>query len=237
MASERRADDKAFPQTRWSLLEKLQAGEAQSLEALCKLYRGPILHYMLALGCPRQDVEDLTHDFFSDFIVKQKFQRAQEERGRLRTFLRIACRNFLHNARRSVDTAKRGGDQAVVALQDKVAASVKDQAMNPELEFDRHWAAEVMSQVLERMRRDYAARGKGGLFDAIRPTLVWDSQNLDECMTKNLGLNRAQLALEIHRLRERFPKYVRAVVAGTVEGEPAVDEEVRYLCCLFAPNA
>lgn len=75
----------AFPATRWSRVARTREGEAgtRALEELCGEYWQPVAGYVRALGCV-EEAEDIAQDFFAQFLRREGFQRAQQERGTLR---------------------------------------------------------------------------------------------------------------------------------------------------------
>ena len=80
-----------FPATRWSLV--LAAGNskssaaAEAMEGLCQLYWKPVYGYIRASGHPREDALDLTQGFFTHLIDGDVIRRADQKRGRFRSFI------------------------------------------------------------------------------------------------------------------------------------------------------
>ena len=80
-----------FPTTHWSLV--ISAGEKstpQSEEALAKLcedYWYPLYAFTRRKGCSEDEAQDLTQGFFTRFLEKNYFERADRNRGRFRSFL------------------------------------------------------------------------------------------------------------------------------------------------------
>ena len=55
------------------------------------------------------DAQDLTQGFFAHVLERETLAAAQREKGRFRSFLLGALRNFLANEARKQATLKRGG--------------------------------------------------------------------------------------------------------------------------------
>ena len=66
-----------------------------SLAALCKTYWPPIYAFIRRHGYDRDHAEDLTQAFFVTMLEKNYVAQADRERGRFRTFLLSAIKQFL----------------------------------------------------------------------------------------------------------------------------------------------
>src|SRR5512142_2122312 len=92
----------AFPTTQWSLV--LQAGTDEpalvrpSLETLCRRYWYPLYGFLRRQGHTHHAAEDLTQAFFAHLLASDALAHATPERGRFRTFLLTALRNFAASA-------------------------------------------------------------------------------------------------------------------------------------------
>ena len=88
-----------FPTTQWSLVVHAGAGsESQArsaLETLCRQYWYPLYSFMRRQGRPHHEAEDCTQEFLARLLAGDGVARARPERGRFRTFLLTALRNFL----------------------------------------------------------------------------------------------------------------------------------------------
>ena len=73
-----KSDPPWFLTTRWTLLgEAAGTGGAESLNELCRQYWGPVHTYHLRAGCHPQDAQDLTQEFFRDFMARDGFAQAR----------------------------------------------------------------------------------------------------------------------------------------------------------------
>lgn len=88
-----------FATTRWSVV--LRAGElggtdsARALEALCTTYWMPLSAYVRRQGFGPTDAEDLTQAFFERVLERNDVGKADRMKGRFRSFLLTALRNFI----------------------------------------------------------------------------------------------------------------------------------------------
>ena len=163
-----------FNTTRWSMvLSCADSGIASvvardALSELCKTYWRPIFAYICRRGYSTQDAEDLTQDFFTSLLQGPLLQRADRDRGRFRSLLLKALRDFLGHATEKLGAHKRGGGVKLVSWDDWMAEapSQLSLATNPiaswtaERVFDFRWAATVVEQSLRRLSEECARRGK-----------------------------------------------------------------------------
>ena len=102
----------AFVTTHWSVVlaakNKSSPDSAAALEALCGAYWYPVYAFVRRRGHSPSDAEDLTQDFFARLLAKDYLQAADREKGRFRTFLRVALKRFLANEWDRSHRLKRG---------------------------------------------------------------------------------------------------------------------------------
>jgi hypothetical protein len=86
--------DSGFATTHWSVVVAAGQGHspqaAEALERLCRTYWYPLYTFIRRHVPKAQDAEDLTQEFFTRFLAKEYFGRADPARGRFRSFL-LAC--------------------------------------------------------------------------------------------------------------------------------------------------
>jgi RNA polymerase sigma factor (sigma-70 family) len=210
------------------------AGSAAALEQLCRTYWYPLYFFARGRGLSPHDAEDLIQSFFAFLLEKDAIATADRERGRFRTFLLTALQNFHANERARAGSLKRGGGCALVSF-DELEAEARYRnepgtALTPERLFDQKWAHSLLEQVLEILRREYVAAGKGALFDALRD-LLWGGRGevSYEVLAHQLGTTEGAIKVGVHRLRLRFKACLHEEVAHTVASPGEVDAELRHL--------
>ena len=242
-AAPKRAAHGAFPTTHWSVVRAAVGEETPAartaLDALCRQYWFPIYGFIRRQGRAHHEAEDLTQDFIARLLDNNRLARACPERGRFRTFLLTALRRFLTNEWYRGQTARRGGgtnDDAATAALDLSSASERfarepmDPELTPEAAFDRAWAVGVIERALATLRDEYAASGRGALFDGIAP-IVWGGGRPEPLAVgaQRLGMNEGALKVAIHRVRRRLREHVEALVAETVDETADIAAEVGHL--------
>jgi RNA polymerase sigma factor (sigma-70 family) len=225
-----------FDTTRWSLVlhaGSQAAGAQDALEALCRIYRPPVLAYIRAHRVWREDTEDLTQAFFAHLLEQRLAARADPERGRFRAFLLTALKHFLASEYAHASRQRRGGGQAALALDENEA----DTGDGPEQAFEREWAQTVLREALRRLQAEARQGGKEALFEQLRPFLLEPPDTSEyDAVGARLGLRRNTVAVAVHRLRARLQELVQEVVADTVEDRHEAERELRRLRSAFEPG-
>ncbi len=178
--------------------------------------------------------QDLTQGFFADLIERGDFAKIQK-RGRFRSYLLAALRNFLMNEKAKANALKRGGDQEPLsldwlALEGRYLIEVSDPRLNAEKVYERQWTLTLLERVLATLREQYRERELEPLFEALSPHLT----GLSEAMThaevgQLLKMEEGAVKVALHRMRKRYGEALRNEVADTVGELKNVDDELRYL--------
>ena len=219
-----------FATTRWSLIQEAGSDSSAArlaLGELCSAYRGPVLAFIRQRGISRDRAEDLTQEFFERFLAERIHQRVDPARGRFRSYVLVALRNFLSSTNAAATTIKRGGNFRLEKIEDEGALAGAD---SPERVFERHWALTVVARAMDRLRHEADQAGKGQLFEGLQEFLL-EQPDADEYQlaAERLGLRRNTLAVAVHRLRERLRELVRAELAETVVATEDVEIELGSL--------
>jgi len=228
----------AFPSTQWSLV--LSVGDPRfvqnALAALCEAYWFPLYAYVRRRGVQEAEAQDLTQEFFAHLLEKHALARAHPERGRFRSFLLIAFRNFLHNEWVRARTDKRGGGRQVLSLDFALGESrlllEPSHTESPETLFDREWALSLLDTVMRRLEMDQATPEKAALFRVLKPFLTGIGASHAE-PARQANMSEAAFRQAVHRLRKRYRELLREEVARTVADEQMVDDEIRRLFATF----
>lgn len=243
-----------FAPTHWTVVflsarsgaaDETQAGAEDALAALCRVYWPPLYTFVRRRGYPAADAQDLTQDFFLHLLETRALAKVDPSRGRFRTFLLAALKNFLATAHERSRTLKRGGTHEFLplegALAEAEAAAAQDDrdggtaGGEEDQQFEERWAAALVGRALERLRAELAAEGKDRLYEELQVFVTGAGPLPDQAATATrLGLPFPTLRTHIRRLRERYRKVLRAEVARTVATPEEIDGELRHLCEVLA---
>jgi RNA polymerase sigma factor (sigma-70 family) len=227
-----------FVTTHWSVVlaarDKSSPNSAAALEALCRAYWYPLYAFVRRQGRQPSDAEDLTQEFFARLLAKDYLAAAAPEKGRFRTFLRVALKRFLANEWDRARRLKRGGGHTPLSLDMRVAEdryrAERGDGLPPDRLYERRWAMTLLERALGRLRAEYATAGKTAEFERLKGVLMADRGAIDYGeLAAKLQVSEGAARVWVHRLRKRFRELFRETVADTVSGPGEVESELRYL--------
>jgi DNA-directed RNA polymerase specialized sigma24 family protein len=223
-----------FRTTRWTQIREAKADSPEgrrALAELCTIYYEPVVTF---LRCELRDADaarELAHDFFAHILGGGAIARAEQERGRFRSFLLGAVKHFLSHHRVASRRLKRGGGVENISLNDTEAGSLPDAGvLSPDAAFDQQWALTVLARALEALRRECVTEGRADFFERVKPWLTGDTARGDQAaLAARHGMNANALKVAVHRLKQRFRQLLKAEVAGTLGDPGQVEAEMRAL--------
>ena len=232
-----------FATTHWTVV--LAAGKRstpqsdRALEELCRTYWFPLYAYVRRHGHSKEDAEDLTQAFFVRFLEKNYLAGLSAERGRFRAFLLVSLKHFLANEWDKSRCQKRGGGATPLSL-DWQTADTQFQIADPtepspDKAFDREWAVTLLAKVIERLRAECEADGRGKQFAELKIFLTTGKGERSYAdAARALGLDEGAVRVAVHRLRKRYRQLLRDEIAQTLADAANVDEEMRALFGAFS---
>jgi RNA polymerase sigma-70 factor (ECF subfamily) len=226
-----------FQQTQWTLVRRASFDSTQSreaLEELCRAYWFPIYAFIRRSGRSPHDAQDLTQDFFLRLLESNSIVRADPSRGKFRTFLLGALKNFLADAYRKANAYKRGGSVKIVSFEEAQAEeryqieAIEDRT--PEQLYERGWPVILLEAAMARLRDEFQAAGKARQFQVLQPFLSQEgSEGAYQRAGEKLNTSGKTVAVAVHRIRRRFRHVVRSAIADTVSTPQEVEEEFQRL--------
>lgn len=228
----------SFATTQWSIV--ISAGHESSpdskraLESLCRVYWQPLYAYARCRVPNVHEAQDLTQAFFTELLEKNYVGSATPERGRFRAFLITTFKHFLSKQWERAKALKRGGGRAPLSLDFASADSnfriEPESGLTPDEIYDRQWAIALLDQIVERLRREFAAAGKGELFEELKSFMVGEHQGHTYAQAATrLSMTEAAARKAASRMRQRYRELLREEIAQTVSGPDEVEDEIRNL--------
>jgi RNA polymerase sigma-70 factor (ECF subfamily) len=232
------AGARAFRTTHWSVV--LAAGEEGSEQAvaalsrLCQTYWFPVYAFIRKRGHSPEQAQDITQEFFAGFLEKNYVARARRDRGRFRVFLMCSVDNFLHNQHDRAQAQKRGGGQTHLSLDyDDAEERYQIEPVekgDPATIFEQQWVATLLETILNRLREEFGAGARAGLFEDLQSHLWGDTESIPYAqLAQKSGLTEGNVKTIARRFRERYRALLREEIAQTVAKPGEVDDEIRYL--------
>jgi RNA polymerase sigma-70 factor (ECF subfamily) len=93
------------------------SGSKEALAELCKLYRYSLYGHIRRYGFSPHDAQDLIQGFFLDLFEHKTLARADQQKGKFRSFLLASLKNFLSNEAQKARCLKRGGQVQFVDVE------------------------------------------------------------------------------------------------------------------------
>jgi len=88
----------------------------KALAAFSEAYWPPLYTFVRRRGYSPADAQDMVQGFFVHLFERNTLSHAEQEKGRLRTFLLVSLQNFLLTERTRMRAIKRGGSQQIVSF-------------------------------------------------------------------------------------------------------------------------
>ena len=156
-----------FQPTRWTLVLRARGDSPEAraaLSDLCAAYYEPVFDFVRRHAADEDSARDLTQEFFARLLARNSLGSVDPQRGRFRSYLLGAVKNFLSTMREHSRRLKRGAGQPMESIGPGTDTSpglqVPDAvAPNPDREFDRKWALAVLQRSLAGLAEEYRTAG------------------------------------------------------------------------------
>lgn len=221
---------RAFPTTFWSsILHAAEGGDpAQrraTLEKLLSQYWKPVFACVrFGWNKPVEEAKDAVQDFFLDLLERDFLKDVDPAKGRFRSFLKAALKNFLMNEKRDAARLKRGGGKAVVALDD--VAHIQSDPGDPDQVFDNEWLKSVLARGIDALRAEL----KPPIFRVFE---LYDLGGIAEptyrLVAKETGLSESDVRNHLHHARQTLRRILIRQISEYALDERDVEEELRWI--------
>ena len=227
-----------FATTHWSVVLAARQGEPSeanaALEKLCRVYWYPLYAFLRREGRNPHDAQDLTQEFFARLLQGKFLANVGPQKGKFRSFLLAALKNFLCDEWDKVRAEKRGGGQRLISLDDHNAEELyllePDPGAPAEQIFEKRWALALLAQALARLRQEFADAGKIREFDHLKVFLsTLTSDRAYDAVAVELEVAVDTVAVKVHRLRQRYGELIREEIAHTVGSPAEIEDELQHL--------
>ena len=209
------------------------------MEQLCRTYWYPIYAFARRIGCSPHDAEDATQGFFTHFLAYRLATQVAPEKGKFRSFLLVAFKNFLATERDRARCEKRGGGREIVSFDTHSAEQrfhlEPVDLRDPEAQYELSWAMALLDNVLGQLEQDFVAAGKAGLFAALRSHLLAEpTEQTYAAIADRFDLTETAVKGTVHRMRRRYRELFREQMAHTIDGPEELDAELRHLLAVVS---
>jgi RNA polymerase sigma factor (sigma-70 family) len=229
-----------FQTTHWTLVLRARESDPtetarRALSDFCEAYWPPLYAFLRRRGHAPPEAQDLVQGFFAHLLEQNTLSRADQKKGRLRTFLLGSMHKFLFNEYDRARALKRGGGHRTVSIDEHLpeaeAAMMATAHLSDSRSYDLLWASNIVKRAWQHLQDAFEEEGKAESLEVLRPFVAGGGRtppNQEEA-AERLGVPIATLRTWLSRLRQRYREVLRREVASTVSDPADVDQELHYL--------
>ncbi|MEM7013149.1 MAG: sigma-70 family RNA polymerase sigma factor [Verrucomicrobiota bacterium] len=224
-----------FTTTKWTDIFPDQPDDSvvrhDALTRLCQTYWYPLYAFVRQRGHDPHEAQDLTQGFFASLLAKDFLKSVAAEKGKFRTFLLAALKNYLANEWDRKTAQKRGGGQQIISIDAEDAESrfklEPVDTMSADKIYERRWAMTVLDRALAALR---AEQSRVELYDALKTTITGErSEESYAEIGARLNLTEGAVKVVAHRLRKRYRELIREEISDCVSSVHEIEEELLNL--------
>ena len=229
----------AFLTTHWSIIENIGSNEDDKNQALIGLMLGkywkPVYCYLRRKGHDNEQAKDFTQGFFHEVVLgRSLIQKADQSKGRFRSFLLIALNRYLITAKTGQAAQKRIPKSKLVPLDitDLHELRQASSELTPEDSFNYAWVSSLLEQVLQQVEAKSHEDGKTVhwhiFYDRILEPIMEKTEppSMTE-ICRRYGIDTETKASNMMvTIKRRFQTALRSHLRSLVVSEDQVDEEL-----------
>ena len=231
-----------FASTDWSVINRLAGPDAdQAMATLCEQYWKPLYAYARSRTSDIHRAQDLTQGFFAHVLAKNSLRHAAPDRGRFRSFLLTAMKNFMASEYTHDNAQHRGGGWRSVSLdfvdgERHFGQAVVDN-MSADRIFDRSWTLTVLDEVMNHLRAEFEQSDSADRFETLQPALNAAAGDLQyKAIADHLQISETAARQAASRLRKRYRELLKAEVSRTLVDPADLDDELSRLFQSLTPD-
>ena len=231
----------AFLTTHWLLIEDVKKQPDQDcalIGLLLERYWKPVYCYLRRKGYDNEQAKDLTQGFFHEIVLNLNlFGRADQSRGRFRTFLLYAMNQYLMNEKRRETAQKIIPKHKIVSLNTIEPPSLPQTVIesNPEDSYNYAWVSAMLDKVLLDVKRTCCGQGKETHWSIFSERVVQPMLNnaappslKDIC--EKYGIESEKKASNmIVTVKRRFQSALKQYIRSTVVSESQMADELKEI--------
>lgn len=219
----------SFPSTQGVFVSALADPDPRlrraALEDLCRRYWKPIYRYLrLSWSKTNEDAKDLTQEFLAWVLEGDPLRSYSRAKGRFRPFLKIILRRFAGHREEARRRLKQGGAVTVLPLDERLEDV---RSLDPEREFDRVWAMEIVQAARDRVRESLLREGNETRLRAYEACdLSTDGTRPSySALASRMGVSEHVVRHWLRDVRGRMKEEIRRALVETVDRPADVEAE------------
>ena len=231
----------AFLTTHWSLIEDVKQQpnhDCALIGLLLQRYWKPVYCYLRHKGYGNEEAKDLTQGFFHDIVLNLNlFGRADQSKGRFRSFLLFALNQYIMNEKRRETAQKNIPKQKIVSL-DAIEPPVLPQTViesNPEDSYNYAWVSALLDQVLSNVKHACYKQGMETHWNIFSERVIQPMLNnttpaslTDICKKYDIDSEKKASNMII-TVKRRFQGALKQYIRSTVSSENYMTDELKEI--------
>jgi len=235
-----------FLTTHWSLIDEVSSSDLDKNRALLGLllskYWKPVYCYLRRKGYNNEKAKDLTQEFFYEAVFgRGLIQKADESKGRFRSFLLIALNRFLINIKHKETAQKRIPTDKLIPLDmvDSLELPQTISTLEPEDSFNYTWISSLLEEVLEEVEAKCHADGMNVhwqvFYDKVLQPIIdgTDPPSLKEICERYGIKDDAKVSNMIVTVKRRFQAALKKQLRNSVVSEEQIGGELEEIKRFF----
>lgn len=234
-----------FLTTHWSLIEDIQTEQDKDralIGMLLERYWKPVYCFLRRKNYSNEEAKDLTQDFFHEVVLNRNLvQRADQCKGRFRSFLLHALNQYLIDQERKHSAQKHIPKEKFVSLDvfDLPDLPQKAADLSPEDCFNYIWKSALLDRTLSEVETKCREEGMETHWFAFRDRIVepilkgLEPTSLKEICYRYGIKDEGTASNMVITVKRRFQATLKNNLRSTVISEHQINEELKEILELF----
>lgn len=229
-----------FPRTTWSWISRGDELDAEGtrlrLSELFQTYWRPIYTYVrIKWSKENEEAKDIVQEFFLRMLEGDFLDRFEPERGRFRTFVKVAMDHFIMSRHRSDGMLRRGGRRPELSIEWDCAAGdivAAETVEDPEAVFDQQWSRALLDHAIARVEEDFIETNREEYLEVFRAHEFHAEAEGPPSYTdlaKRFRVSEVDISNYIQRVKRAIRQAITDLIRESVEDEEALREELKHL--------
>ncbi len=234
-----------FPATQWTELRDYRQSDIPQkkviIEKLAQKYWRPVYTWLCRKGYGMEQAQDLTQSFFCNIILSRDLiHRADQSKGRFRTFLLNALKAHVSDEHRRASAKKRFPVDGFLSFDASNMQAHCPKTVSPDEAFHYTWASNLLNEVIQRLEEEYKDNNRQVHWqvfeEKILNPILHDSPNPSyvELRNKYHIADVQKAAAMTTTVKRRFRTLLIDTVRPYVASDPDVEDEIGELLQIFS---
>ncbi len=219
--------------------------QKETVNELIRKYWKPVYCYLRRKGYDNESAKDLAQGFFYEIVLgRDLFERADQKKGRFRTFLLTALERYAIDIYNKETAQKRSPKGQMIPLETiDIADTLEVQSeLTPEQFFHYTWASEVLNQILNKVKSQCCATDMETHWEVFQAKVITpiidgtDTPALkDMCLEYGIE-NEAKVSNMIFTVKSKFRSAMGRHLRQFVESDSEVEDEFKEIFNILSRN-